>query len=280
MKKVLFFLGVLPLLGILSACSNDEMDVYVNDKESEFIAIPKDGEVLNPVDLFEIQNRETNSNVLASFYFFNEQLPFGKRSESFFVGSDKDECYVINDLQELKNIYHGEASLPKIDFGRFTLVIGQKIISNSYPVIKQYLEFYNNQCELKLYIPDFDGDTATLQHLYHWALYPKFNTKGISVGFVKDGSTMRSVKDVTGNLHYNKQADGWFVSYSVPGTIDSVDIYYILNLPDGFKVNKDKGTRVNFSGYVVEMSDDAREALGKKPMGGYSYYFVYLTHIE
>lgn len=279
MKKQIFMMSMLISLGMFSACSSDdEMNINVNN---DVELIPDDGEVLNPVDLFEIQNRETNSNVLASFYFFNEQLPFGKRSESFFVGSDKDECYVINNIQELKNIYRGNVSLPEIDFERFTLVIGQEIISNLYPLINQNLEFHDKQCELKLYIPDFDGDTTALQYyLYYWALYPKFNTNGISVSYVKEGSVMRSVKDVTGNLHYDKQADGWFVSYSVPGTIDSVDIYYILNLPDEFKVNKDKGTRVYFSGYVIEMSDDAREALGKTPMGGYSYYFVYLTHIE
>ena len=176
MKRVVFMMSLLLSLGLFSACSSDDdMSINVDDKGDELILNPEEGELLYPIDLFEIYNREdhggeNDGNVLAGFYFFNEQLPIGKRSASFFVGSDKDECYVINNLQNLKNIYRGEALLPEIDFDRFTLVIGQKVMPNaSYPVIKQNIEFYSNQCKLNLYVPDYNGEIASIQYFYYWA---------------------------------------------------------------------------------------------------------------
>ena len=273
-------MSLLLTLGSFCACSNDDEMGFNSGKDDDLIRLPEEGETLNPVDLFEIKNREKDDNVLASFYFFNEQLPIGKRSETFFVNSDMDECYVINNLQELKNIYHGEASLPEINFNRYTLVIGQQVTSKvTYPVIKQFLEFHNDKCQLKLYVPNYDGEIETTQYIYHWALYPKFNSDGISVGFVKDRGTIRSLKEATGQLQYDQKGYGWYISYGKPNTFDSVDIYYLLNLPNEFEVYKE-GVSVKFSGYIVEMTDDSREALGNMPLGGYSYYFIYLTNIE
>ena len=144
---------------------------------------------------------------------------------------------------------------------------------------KQFLEFHNDQCQLKLYVPNYDGEIETTQYIYHWALYPKFKSDGISVSFVKDVSTIRSLEEATGQLQYDKKGYGWYISYDKPNTFDTVDIYYLLNLPNEFEVYKD-GVSVNFSGYIVEMTDDSREALGKMLLGGYSYYFIYLTNIE
>ncbi len=281
MRKLTIAMSMLLTLGLFCACSKED-EVGLNfGKDDDLIRSPEEGETLNPVNLFELKNREKDNNVLASFYFFNEQLPIGKRSESFFMNSDKDECYVINNLQELKNIYHGEASLPEINFKRYTLVIGQQVTSKvTYPMIKQFLEFHNDQCQLKLYVPNYDGEIETTQYIYHWALYPKFKSDGISVGFVKDGSAIRSLEEATGQLGYDKKGYGWYISYSKPNTFDSVDFYYLLNLPNEVEVNTEEVVRVNFSGYIVEMTDDSREALGKMLLGGYSYYFIYLTNIE
>ena len=293
MKKKIVFMSLLLTFGLFSACSNDgEMSINVDDKGGELILNPEEGELLYPIDLFEIYNRENHGgesdgnafslNVLASFYFFNEQLPIGKRSASFFVGSDKDECYVINNLQNLKNIYRGEALLPEIDFDRFTLVIGQKVMPNaSYPVIKQNIEFYSNQCKLNLYVPDYNGEIASFQYFYYWALYPKFNTEDISVDFVKDRSIIRSIKDAKGHLYYNQNIEGWCISYDYPGSFDSVDEYFPLNILEEYEVYKEGGANITFSGEIVNMTDDAREALlHTPPLGGYSYYFVYLTNVE
>jgi len=84
----------------------------------------------------------------------------------------------------------------------------------------------------------------------------------------------------TGCLYYDKDRGAWFISYHHPGTYDSVDIYYVLNLPDEFKVNKEGRVNVSFSGKVVEMTDEERESLGMLLLGGYRYFFVYLTKIE
>lgn len=109
MKKALFMMSLLLSLGMFSACSNDgEMDI-IGDGEfliTDSTLIPNDGVVLSPIDAVEVGFRENDveamggpeGHVWKDFRFFNQELPLEKRSESFFVGSDKDECYVINSI--------------------------------------------------------------------------------------------------------------------------------------------------------------------------------------
>ena len=95
--------------------------------------------------------------------------------------------------------------------------------------------------------------------------------------------SLRSISEKDYNmgcLYYDKDHGGWYVSCHRPGTYDSVDIYYVLNLPDEFKVNKEGRVNVSFSGKVVEMTDEERESLGMWLLGGCCYFLVYLTKIE
>ena len=95
--------------------------------------------------------------------------------------------------------------------------------------------------------------------------------------------SLRSISEKDYNmgcLYYDKDHGGWYVSCHRPGTYDSVDIYYVLNLPEEFKANKEEWVNVSFSGKVVEMTDKDRESLGICLLGGHRYFFVYLTRIE
>ena len=86
--------------------------------------------------------------------------------------------------------------------------------------------------------------------------------------------------DYTGCLNYEQYTNLWAISYYLPGSIDWGDVYYPLNLPDEYKVKKEEGINVSFSGKIVEMTDDDIKSLKIPLMGGTHYYFVYLTKIQ
>ena len=86
--------------------------------------------------------------------------------------------------------------------------------------------------------------------------------------------------DYTGLLHYEECFKTWVISYYHPGSIDWVDIYYPINLPDELRINKEERVDVSFSGKVVEMTDEDIKAQQIPLFGGYKYYYVYLTKIE
>lgn len=280
MKKVVFMMSLLLTLGLFSACSKDN-EMGFNGDDEQMIPIPENGEVLQSVDATNLRNSKGDPEV---FYFFNDELPISARSGSFFVDSDKDECYVINNIEELNKIYCGDRELPFIDFEHYTLVIGQKITPNAfYPVLKQNVEFRDKKCQLNLYVPNFNVDNTTFKYFYFWALYPKFRTDGISTKIVKIRDGIKSIENITGyvwnSASYNKN-EICYIYHEYSGTYDSVDLYYPINLPEEFKVNNGVWKNIIFSGEIVEMTDDSRESLHLPGFGGRPCYYVYLTKIE
>ncbi len=304
-------MSLLLSLGLFSACSNDgEMDLVGGGDIliTDSTLIPDDGVVLSPIDAFEVGNREDAAQLMGGpeghmsndFWFFNQELPLEKSSESFFVGSDKDECYVINSLEELKNIYSGEREIPYIDFGKYTLVIGQKIMPDFYhPVYKQELEFRNHRCDLNLYVPDYGPGFKAIQHFYYWAFYPKFNTEGINnVCFIKEKSVLKHVEGLTGLLGMNSlyfdykntlnnlykengvwEENAWksrLIGQDAPEGA-TPNCYYPINLPDDFVI--DKNRHVRFTGDIIEMDHASQVQLSIMMIGQY-LYFLYLTNIE
>ena len=295
MKKLLLMMGILLSAGMFCACSSDD-EMNVNGggellQISDSTLIPDDGVVLSPIKLYDESGICTRQEDCMILDFFNYQLPIGKSSNSFFIDSDKNECYVINSLEELKSIYKGNVEIPEIDFERYTLVIGQEILSDFYyPVYKQDLMFSDHKCHLTLYVPDFDLENNTTQYFYYWALYPKFYTEGISVGFIKEKSVIKSVEDAIGcvwinpfkgeewiNNPFSEPYDGYLIYDDRSGILS--DNYCPINLPNDFVVDEIKGTKVKFSGSIVEMTLESREQLQLVNTGD-NYYFVYLTKIE
>lgn len=294
MKKVLLMMSILLSTSMFYACSSDG-EIYVNSGgEMELLPdstlIPEDGVVLTPIDIYEIYNGvyvnrtwhiNRNDELGTISRFFNKELPKGQCSNSIFVDSDHDECYVINSLEELKNIYCGDREIPYIDFEHYTLVIGQIVESGFYyPLLKQDLMFKDNRCHLTLYVPELDevnlnGDNYKTQYFYHWALYPKFNTEGISVGFIKEGALQFVENVVGGKMKYicdiqRFDPERWHITYFDSDTWLTY-CYYPMNLPDDYKEERQL---VSFSGYIFDTFDEIG-SIGDR----YDYY-IYLTDIE
>jgi hypothetical protein len=95
-----------------------------------------------------------------------------------------------------------------------------------------------------------------------------------------DSSNAQIRNGLTGHLRYNEYNNSWTISYCHPGTYDSVEEYYPLNLPAEFKTDKEGGMDVSFSGKIAEMTDKDIQTLRIILLGGHRYYFVYLTDIE
>jgi len=105
------------------------------------------------------------------------------------------------------------------------------------------------------------------------------------IPILKDSLVEERLKDIheddyTGHLSYEEWLKTWVISYYHPGSIDWVDIYYPMNLPDELVMNKEEGVDVSFSGKVVKMTDEDIKTLQIPLLGGFKYYYVYLTRIK
>lgn len=101
----------------------------------------------------------------------------------------------------------------------------------------------------------------------------------------KDSLVEESLKsvpelDYTGYLSYEEWLKTWAISYHHPGSIDWVDVYFPVNLPDVLKTNNEERVLLTFSGKVVEMTDEDIKTLQIPLWGGYRFYYVYLTKMK
>lgn len=253
---------------IFTACNNSD---EINGNEGgRQVLVPEDGTVLSPVN--DIEGYDSIS------LFFNSELPIGTNSGTFFANSDQNECFVINNPQELRNIYIGDNEIPEMDFDHYTLVIGQRIEPDLYyPVQSQELQFLDNKCQMKIHIPNIEGLYSVNHHFYYWALYPKFKTEDISVSVIKGDDVLQFVENVEGVMQYDKTHDRWWVKYWAPRMYGS-RYYCLMNLPDGFKVEDQ--IAVSLSGYIFEIGIESLQSLKTNVYASDEHYYVYLSKIN
>lgn len=98
---------------------------------------------------------------------------------------DKNTCLLFNSEEELAASYTGSRTLPKIDFTKYTVIVGQRV------GIKDFCEITSHQIyeeegglELELLITDYsDVYNTSVNPLIHgfWGVYPKLDAKTVSV---------------------------------------------------------------------------------------------------
>ena len=115
--------------------------------------------------------------------FFNFALPKDDYSEEFFIGVpiEKDTCMVIDNIDELRNAYHGERELPEIDFSNHSLIIGKLYVTAGYYVNEQAVQ-NDAPVTLTLFL-DAKSDAAItmMTNCYYWGIYPKLSSKNIFI---------------------------------------------------------------------------------------------------
>ena len=84
------------------------------------------------------------------------------------------------------------------------------------------------------------------------------------------GTPIKSITDVLGTVHFNKSLQKWEIINHIPLTIDSVVIYYPINISDDFKI---EGLKVFISGDVYKGDKDIL-------LGGEEVYMIKLIKIK
>ena len=94
------------------------------------------------------------------------------------------------------------------------------------------------------------------------------------------GEPDKVIENAPGTLHYNKDVKGWYISNSIPGTIDSMDNYLIAEMPDK-KFPFEEGKQVLFSGFCYHVPryifDYNRDIYG---LGGVEWYYIKITYLK
>ena len=118
--------------------------------------------------------------------FYDNYYGLDTDFRSFFDNSNKSQCLVINSTEELKTHYLGDYPFPELDFERYTLIVGQKMMPESYyTVLRQELISFGDELRLNVYVPKLDGAYTAFQNLFYWGLYPKVQSSNITVKIFK-----------------------------------------------------------------------------------------------
>ena len=115
--------------------------------------------------------------------FFESSMPLASEAD-FFSERDGDVCELVNSTEELNDLYSGTMPLPNIDFQKYTLVIGKKLMENSfYKLSRQQMVQEDDHYVLYLYVSPV-SETASwpaFSYLNFWGLYPKTSKRDIFV---------------------------------------------------------------------------------------------------
>lgn len=115
--------------------------------------------------------------------FFETNLPTIAESECFFKSKNGDIYYLINNKNELSDIFLCNSSLPDINFSEYSLIIGQKHFTSSfYKVIEQNITESDKWLDLNIYVRLLsDTSWPSFSKMYYWGIYPKLSSKKINV---------------------------------------------------------------------------------------------------
>ncbi len=98
---------------------------------------------------------------------------------------DKNTCLLFNSEEELAASYTGSRTLPKIDFSKYTVIVGQRVGSKMFCEITSHMIHEEEDgLVLDLFITDYsDIYNTTTEPLIHgfWGVYPKLDAKTVSV---------------------------------------------------------------------------------------------------
>jgi hypothetical protein len=177
-KKVYLLICLLLLSAGFSSCSSDLTDSPEQPdlQQSEIPVTPKQG---NGTNSFGDWYNELSQ-------FLTNALPDGSNDNDFFTNYN-NSCVIIHNEEEFSQMYHGKNSLPKVDFEKYSLVVGQQSMEQyGYSVQKQEIVFTKNGLMLNLYVHLSKGyhDQAFMS-LYYWGLYRQLKDSKISVNVIK-----------------------------------------------------------------------------------------------
>ena len=93
------------------------------------------------------------------------------------------------------------------------------------------------------------------------------------------GESDKTIKNTPGTLGYSEDFKMWRVRHSIPGTIDSVDIYLITEMPDR-KFTFEEGKQVSVSGFCYRISSQVLADKGIEYPAGIECFYIKVTDIK
>ena len=87
------------------------------------------------------------------------------------------------------------------------------------------------------------------------------------------------VENTTGTLFYNEYLNMWTISHYFSGTIDSVDIYLIAEMPDS-EFPFEEGKQVTVDGLCYEIPMQTLVNKGVPILGGANMFFIKVTDLK
>ena len=158
---------------LLTACSNDD--------ENEIQPVDE-----NANKTFPVAEDKLEPSIVT---FFNEALPNHANYnpvEIFFTSeADETDAYsLINNEQELQAAYKGDKALPKVDFEKYTLIIG-RLYNGGVTVEQQYLTKEKEENVLVLHLRH-EPVVALMFYTYYWGIYPKMTNDHVTIQLVHE----------------------------------------------------------------------------------------------
>lgn len=109
--------------------------------------------------------------------FFEANLPPSSSSllDCEFKFSSKTECFIIDSIDEFKDVSPKGVALPQIDFNRYSLVIGQVVLNHGgYLFERQSIDIQSDKVTLFVRYKELSGFyTTAFENFYFWGLYDK-----------------------------------------------------------------------------------------------------------
>ncbi len=150
------------------------------------------------------------------------------RHTFFSDGSEKQECLIINSLQEFKDAYKGAWNLCSyVDFRHCTLVIGRTYGENGGVSLGDY-DIVDNGDSYQLNLtlnnnvnPNYTY-TPAVKNLYFWKIYPKMENKPVVFNRITQDVDIDPLGDESA---YEKIRNRWYLSSYIDanGTSHHVD---------------------------------------------------------
>lgn len=124
--------------------------------------------------------------------FFDASLPSSSYSqpepEFGFEEIDfgESECFLINSMEEFEAIAPPSVDLPEIDFGKYTLLIGQCSMGDpGYTLKKQAVDIQPDGMRWNLAFSRLSGGSpAVVTTFYFWGLYTKLPGNALTANII------------------------------------------------------------------------------------------------
>lgn len=193
MKKLVYLFGLFLLIAGLTACSSDYDDPpeqpgsHQQEEPTDSIGVHNDTTEVDSTAYTVISAVPVSEEVKA---FFDKEMPmtdeyfnnvpataFDLEPERRLTIPAYPVYIVFNSEEEMKERYLGAEDLPEIDFGKYTVIVGECYLG-SFTILESFLievykYFDHNELVIKTKTTSKTGWHPRVAHSCFWGLFPK-----------------------------------------------------------------------------------------------------------